>query len=73
MLQKYGYVDESLKIYGHQNFKFSCQYVKFRNISVSGRPEEFHLQSPSDPCVTVSRHTAPIIQLMTNIISLAIF
>jgi len=28
----------------------------------SGRPEEFHLQSPTDPCVTVSCHTAPIIQ-----------
>ena len=26
----------------------------------SGRLEEFHLQSPTEPCVTVSRHTAPV-------------
>ena len=25
----------------------------------SGRPEEFHLQSPSEPCVNLSIHTAP--------------
>jgi hypothetical protein len=26
---------------------------------VSGRPEEFHLQSPREPCVNLSIHTAP--------------
>jgi hypothetical protein len=31
----------------------------------SGGPEESHLQSPTDPCVTVSRHTALIIQPTT--------
>ena len=25
-----------------------------------GRPEEFHLQSPSEPCVNLSIHTAPV-------------
>ncbi len=26
----------------------------------SGRPEEFHLQPPSEPCVNLSIHTAPV-------------
>ena len=30
-----------------------------RRSEESGRPEEFHLQSPSDPCVNLSIHTAP--------------
>jgi hypothetical protein len=25
----------------------------------SGRPDEFHLQSPTEPCVNLSIHTAP--------------
>ena len=29
------------------------------NVTESGRPEEFHLQSPSDPYVNLSIHTAP--------------
>ena len=28
----------------------------------SGGPEEFHLQSPTDPCLNLSIHTALIIQ-----------
>jgi hypothetical protein len=41
------------------DFLISCQYHKISEISQSGRPEEFHLQSPSDPHVNLSIHTAP--------------
>ena len=40
-----------------------CSYAHFilkvRSWRTSGRPEEFHLQSPSDPYVNLSIHTAP--------------
>ena len=36
-----------------------CISKRWNGINVSGRLEEFHLQSPTDPYVNLSIHTAP--------------
>jgi hypothetical protein len=36
--------------------------VSYLAMAAASRPEEFHLQPLSEPYVTLSRHTAPIIQ-----------
>jgi len=44
----------------HKNLRSSKIRNNFlNNNSEPGRPEEFHLQSPSDPYVNLSIHTAP--------------
>jgi len=37
----------------------ACNYSGIMPTFESGRPEESHLQSPSEPCVNLSIHTAP--------------
>ena len=36
-----------------------CSFCQAQFLQASGRPEEFHLQSPPEPYVNLSIHTAP--------------
>jgi hypothetical protein len=38
---------------------YICIFLALSLLHWSGRPEEFHLQSPTDPYVNLSIHTAP--------------